>query len=66
MARVVPVDDKQIAFFSYDAKDRSLIVTYYRGMSSTYRSIDLEQFETLVGSSNKMDELMKLLSAQSG
>lgn len=62
MAHIIPMEHKQIAYVSYNPEDQSLIVTYYRGAPSTHLSIDMEQFETLLKSSNKVDGLSKLLS----
>jgi len=66
MAHVVPLAHKQIAYVSYNPEERSLVVMYHRGMSSTHLSIDLEQFQRLLESNNKVDDLMKLLSRTYG
>ena len=64
MAHVVPLDHKQIAYVSYDPEERSLIVTYHRGTSVRHLSIDMEQFQTVLNSCNKIDALTKVLSKQ--
>jgi hypothetical protein len=66
MSHVIPLDHKQIAYVSYDPEERSLIVTYHRGMSSRHLSIDMEQFQGLLESSNKVDALIQLLSRKYG
>jgi hypothetical protein len=66
MAHVLPLDHKQIAYVSYDPEERTLIVTYHRGMSRTHLSIDMDQFQSLSESNNKVDELIRLLSKRYG
>jgi len=62
MAHVVPLEHKQIAYVSYDPEERSLVVAYHRGASVRHLSIDWEQFQCVLDASNKVDELIKLLS----
>ena len=62
MAHVVPLEHKQIAYVTYDPEERSLVVAYHRGTSIRHLSIDWEQFQCVIDSSNKVDELIKLLS----
>ncbi len=62
MAHVVPLEHKQIAYVSYDPEERSLVVAYHRGASIRHLSIDWEQFQCVLDASNKVDELIKLLS----
>ncbi|MCI3919123.1 hypothetical protein MO973_02615 [Paenibacillus sp. TRM 82003] len=42
------------------------MITYHRGASARYVSIDWEQFQSLLHSSNKVDALIQLLSRKSG
>jgi hypothetical protein len=62
MAMVVPLDHKQIAYVSYDPEERSLIVAYHKGESRCHTSVDLEQFQALLDSNNKVDMLCRLLN----
>ncbi|HZG74633.1 MAG TPA: hypothetical protein VEZ72_02130 [Paenibacillus sp.] len=64
MTHVIPLDHKQIAFVSYDPEERSLVVTYHRGASIRHLSIDVEQFQFVMDSTNKIDALIKVLSRQ--
>ncbi len=64
MTVVVPIDHKQIAYVSYIPEERSLIVTYHRGEQRCQGAVDPKQFENLVHSINKVDELSRLLVPQ--